>query len=174
MLCGSGTLREDNPRLTARLQVAVRQPWRVVLDTRLSTPPDARLFDEPGPVLLLTAADESAPRWRQLAQLPDVHLKTLPASPEGVDLPAAFRCLASLDINEVLVEGGARVAGSLLRQNLADELTLYLAPTLLGPDARPLAELPPIASLDERPQLELVDMRRIGRDCRLRLRPAHV
>lgn len=173
VLCGAGTLLQDNPRLTARTAGAV-QPLRVIVDGRLRTSPDLRLFEEPGEVLIFTAQTEKHPNWRALSGLPQVRLKTLPKAQVGVDLPAAFAHLAELEINQVLVEGGARLAGSLLREGFADELIVYLAPTLLGPDARALAELPPLESLRERPDFEFAELRRIGPDCRVRLVPRHV
>ena len=175
VLCGAGTLDKDNPRLTARVAGAV-QPLRVILDGRLRASPKARLFEESGEVLIFTNQSEKHPNWRALSGLPGVRLKTLPRAKTniGVDLSAVFTHLAGLEINQVLVEGGARLSGSLLRENFADELIVYLAPTLLGADAQALAELPPLKSLQARPDWEFVELRRIGPDCRVRLRPRHV
>lgn len=173
VLCGAGTLHKDNPRLTARVAGAV-QPLRVILDGRLRVSPEARLFKEAGKVLIFTTQTERNPNWRVLSGLPEVRLKTLPKAKIGVDLSAVFAHLAELEINQVLVEGGARLSGSLLRESFADELIVYLAPTLLGADAQALAELPPLKSLQARPDWEFVELRRIGPDCRVRLVPRHV
>jgi diaminohydroxyphosphoribosylaminopyrimidine deaminase/5-amino-6-(5-phosphoribosylamino)uracil reductase len=86
-------------------------------------------------------------------------------------LPAVIERLGELEANEVLVEAGATLAGELLREELADELLLYIAPKLLGPAARSLVELPQLRELADAPAFTLIDMQQLGEDVRLRLRP---
>jgi diaminohydroxyphosphoribosylaminopyrimidine deaminase / 5-amino-6-(5-phosphoribosylamino)uracil reductase len=89
-----------------------------------------------------------------------------------IDLDAALRRLAALECNEVLVEAGPRLAGSFLAAGLVDEIVLYVAPTILGDTAQPSFALPqPLRALVERPQYVYHDVRRVGPDLRLALRP---
>ena len=173
VMTGVGTVLADDPRLTVRLQegVAARQPLRVVLDSRLRTPRNARLFEEGGEVLLLTtlgALDE-----KRAAALSErgARIETLPAHGERLDLGAVFARLAELEANEVLVEAGATLAGAIVRAGLADELLLYVAPKLLGPAARALVTLPPPGTLADAPGFAFLESQRIGEDLRLRLAP---
>jgi diaminohydroxyphosphoribosylaminopyrimidine deaminase/5-amino-6-(5-phosphoribosylamino)uracil reductase len=84
---------------------------------------------------------------------------------------ALLEVLALRGINDVLVEAGPTLAGAFVQHGLADELILYAAPTLLGSDARPLLELPGITRMSQQLRLEIIDLARVGRDLRLRLRP---
>lgn len=170
VMTGSATVRADDPRLDVRLPDATRQPLRVVLDTQLRTLPTARIIAPPGRLLLLTASDDEL----QCAALAaaGASIARLPAGPGGLELPAVMQHLASLEVNELQVECGATLSGALLAAQLVDELVLYMAPTLLGADAQPLARLPGIASMAERRDLVISDLRRVGRDLRITLRPA--
>jgi len=169
VMTGSATVVADDPRLDVRLPDATRQPLRIVLDTRLRTPPTARIIAPPGRLLLLTASDDDLPGAALAAA--GASIARLPAGPGGLDLPAVMQHLASLEVNELQVECGATLAGALLAARLVDEFVLYVAPTLLGDGARPLARLPGIASMAERRDLSVSDLRRIGRDLRITLRP---
>jgi diaminohydroxyphosphoribosylaminopyrimidine deaminase / 5-amino-6-(5-phosphoribosylamino)uracil reductase len=95
--------------------------------------------------------------------------------PIPVMIAAALRHLAQLECNEVLVEAGPRLAGSFLAAGLVDELVLYVAPTVLGDTSRPAFALPqPLATLAARPRFNFHDVRQVGPDLRLTLRPAEV
>jgi diaminohydroxyphosphoribosylaminopyrimidine deaminase/5-amino-6-(5-phosphoribosylamino)uracil reductase len=177
ILTGIGTVLADDPRLDVRLAAESgagrRQPLRVVLDSRLRTPPGARLFSSGGgEVLILTSL--AGPQDARLARLGEAgaRIEPLPSADGRLALPAVLARLAELEANEVLVEGGATLAGELIRQSLVDELLLYVAPRLLGPTARALVQLPPLAALADAPELTLIDMQKLGADARLRLRPA--
>jgi len=175
VLTGVGTVLADDPRLDVRLPdepgVVRRQPLRVVLDSQLRTPPDARLFKSPGEVLILTTltAPED-PRATNLSAR-GARLESLPLDGERIALPAVLDRLGELELNEVLVEAGATLAGELLRQSLADELLLYVGLRLLGPSARALVAMPPLPRLADAPSFSLSEMQQIGDDLRLRLRP---
>ena len=175
VLTGVGTVLADDPRLDVRLPdepgVVRRQPLRVVLDSQLRTPPDARLIKSPGEVLILTTltAPED-PRATNLSAR-GARLESLPLDGERIALPAVLDRLGELELNEVLVEAGATLAGELLRQSLADELLLYVGLRLLGPSARALVAMPPLPRLADAPSFSLSEMQQIGDDLRLRLRP---
>jgi diaminohydroxyphosphoribosylaminopyrimidine deaminase/5-amino-6-(5-phosphoribosylamino)uracil reductase len=169
VMTGSGTVIADDPRLDVRLPGTERQPLRVVLDTRLRTPPGARILAPPGQALILCSVEEPA----RAAALRSAGAEVLAvgASGGGVDLKAALAALADRQVNELLVECGAGLAGALLAAGLVDELLLYLAPTLLGRGARPLADLEAPASMAGRLQFSIVERQDVGGDLLLRLRP---
>jgi diaminohydroxyphosphoribosylaminopyrimidine deaminase / 5-amino-6-(5-phosphoribosylamino)uracil reductase len=176
VLTGIGTVLADDPRLDVRLPqeagaAARRQPLRVVLDTQLRTPQQARLFGTGGEVLILTTL--TAPDDPRAAALTarGARVESLPGAANRLDLPAVLDRLGELELNEVLVEAGATLAGELLHQSLADELLLYVGPRLLGPTARALVELPALQGLADTPAFSIFEMQQIGEDLRLRLRP---
>ena len=181
VLTGVGTVLADDPQLDVRLpgRTATRQPLRVVLDSSLRTPALARLLGTAGEVLVLTlapagaaAADSSErDRRRRALEARGARVECVPAAAGRPALRAVLERLAVLEANEVLVEAGARLAGALLSQALVDELLLYVAPKILGPQARPLVELEPLTDLQQAFGFELLDVQRVGEDLRLRLRP---
>ena len=181
ILTGVGTVLADDPRLDVRLPAAdaedrTWQPLRVVLDTHLRTPPGARLLHAGGgDVLILTAQDsfkdvQSGMRLTQKG----ARLESAPEENERLSLEAVLERLAELEVNELLVEAGPTLAGELVRQTLVDELLLYVAPRVLGNQARPLLGLPEPASLEDAFSFALTDSVMIGDDLRLRLRPRAV
>ena len=180
VLTGIGTVLADDPRLDVRLEApaqGARPPLlRVVLDSRLRTPPQARLFSVSGEVLLATlappAGEQADYAHRRAALEGRATLVTLEPDAQGqVPLAELLALLGRRDINELWVEAGPRLAGALLGAQLVDELILYVAPRLIGPQGRPLAELPGLAQLEDSPWFAIMDSRQIGADLRLRLRP---
>ncbi len=171
IMTGSGTVLVDDPALTVRLEGTTRQPLRVVLDSELRVPASARVYSAAGAALVFTANGEAS--RRAALEQAAVRIETVArASAGGLQLEPVLRRLAALHINEVWVEAGAHLAGALLRTTLVDELILYLAPSLLGPQALPLAVLPQIARLEQQWRGQFTDCTRIGQDLRLTLRPA--
>jgi diaminohydroxyphosphoribosylaminopyrimidine deaminase/5-amino-6-(5-phosphoribosylamino)uracil reductase len=177
VLTGIGTVLADDPRLDVRVPGEpaggeARQPLRVVLDTRLRTPPQARLLSTGGEVLILTAqaALQDARAGASLSGR-GARIESVPVVAGRLALGAVLDRLAELEVNEVQVEAGPTVAGELVRQSLVDELLLYLAPKLLGDKARPLLELPEPAELSAARAFTLTDSQPLGDDLRLRLRP---
>ena len=169
VLTGIGTVRDDDPRLDVRLVSTDKQPLRVVVDSKLEIAPSARLLQPPGQALIYTASDDAAPIAALAA--PHIEVARLPANEQGkIDLAAMLADLARREINELHIEAGEKLNGSLLREGLVDELLIYLAPRLLGP-GRGMAAIGPLASLAESLDFEFVDALRIGPDLRLRLRP---
>jgi diaminohydroxyphosphoribosylaminopyrimidine deaminase/5-amino-6-(5-phosphoribosylamino)uracil reductase len=169
VLTGIGTVRDDNPRLDVRLVPTARQPLRVVVDSQLGIDPAARILQPPGPALVYTASDDAA--RQQVLERAQVEVARLPATAEGkTDLNALLRDLARRGINELHVEAGHKLNGSLVRAGLVDEVLLYQAPRLIGP-GREIAALAPLARLDQAVALEYLDVRRIGPDLRIVARP---
>jgi diaminohydroxyphosphoribosylaminopyrimidine deaminase / 5-amino-6-(5-phosphoribosylamino)uracil reductase len=145
------------------------QPLRVVVDSRLDVAPTARVLQPPGRALIYTANDDTA-RITALTA-PHVEVARLPANAQGkTDLAAMLADLARREVNELHVEAGEKLNGSLLREGLVDELLVYVAPRLFGP-GRGMAAIGPLASLAESLDFEFVDVERVGADLRLRLRP---
>ncbi|MGH8251562.1 MAG: bifunctional diaminohydroxyphosphoribosylaminopyrimidine deaminase/5-amino-6-(5-phosphoribosylamino)uracil reductase RibD [Steroidobacteraceae bacterium] len=169
VLTGSGTVLADDPRLDVRLPGATRQPLRVVLDSQLRIPPQARIVAPPGKLLVLCATED--PARAAALRAAGAEVATVAPSGGGIDLSAAFTLLAGRGVNEVLAECGAGLAGALLTAGLVDELALYLAPVLLGRGARPLAELPAPLSMAERLEFSIVGRQDVGTDLLIRLRP---
>jgi len=171
ILTGSGTVLKDNPSLSARGEGASRQPLRVVLDTRLRVAPTARVYARDGAAAVFTACSDES-RLGALRQAGVQVEQIATNSTDGLDLAAAMARLAALQANEVWTEAGPCLAGALLAAQLADELIIYMAPCLLGPQGLPLARLPRIASLDDRLALRYVAVDRMGADLRIIARPA--
>jgi diaminohydroxyphosphoribosylaminopyrimidine deaminase/5-amino-6-(5-phosphoribosylamino)uracil reductase len=166
VLSGSGTVLADDPALNVRIDGATRQPLRVLLDSELRVAPQARMFDREGAALVFTASTDAARRAE--LERRGVQVETLArAAGGGLDLEALLRRLGQRAANEIWVEAGARLAGALLSARLVDEFIVYLAPSLLGPTARALVELPEITQLGQRMRLEFTECKPIGPDLRL-------
>lgn len=172
VLTGIDTLLTDDPQLNVRdpaIDMVGRQPMRVVLDSKLRTPPSARMLALPGETLIFTGAPDALaaePLRRAGAELVPVALDR-----HGrVDLPAVLQELGRRMCNDVLVEAGPTLSGRILQLGLADELIIYMAPVLLGPEARPMANLPLLTQLDQAQRYTLHAQDRIGDDVRLVLR----
>lgn len=164
VLTGIGTLLEDNPRLDVRLAAAARQPDAVVVDSRLETPLGANIFI-PGRRLFIYAAVQDRERQAALEARGAVVLH-LPGPGGKVDLAAMLRDLAAREINEVHVEAGQKLNGSLIREGLVDELLVYLAPKLVG-QGRQMAHFGPLAELAGAVAFEFLSSERVGPDLRL-------
>ena len=176
ILTGIGTLLADDPRLDARRDDLgeIEPPARVVLDSRLRTPPEARFLSRPGAAYVLHCAGDADHIRRKTAAMSaaGAEVMSLPAAEDGrVSLPAVMGLLAQLQFNEVHVEAGETLSGALLRAGLMDELVLYTAPVLLGQGASGLFRLPPLKDMAHRPAFVLQEVSRLGPDLRLVLAP---
>ncbi|HET7865074.1 MAG TPA: bifunctional diaminohydroxyphosphoribosylaminopyrimidine deaminase/5-amino-6-(5-phosphoribosylamino)uracil reductase RibD [Burkholderiaceae bacterium] len=168
LLTGVGTVLEDNPRLDVRLVETPKQPLRVIVDSRLETPPTARIVSPPGQVLFYAAIHDKAREEALKAQGAEI---TFAPGPSGkVDLPSMLTDLAQRGINELHVEAGHKLSGSFVREGLVDEFLVYQAPKLLG-NGQGLASFGPITSLDDALALRFVSVDRLGDDLRLIARP---
>jgi diaminohydroxyphosphoribosylaminopyrimidine deaminase/5-amino-6-(5-phosphoribosylamino)uracil reductase len=159
ILTGIGTVRADDPQLTVREVETPRQPLRVIVDSRLETPPSARVL----PALVFSA--------RQ-GKLPNAEVVALPNANGKVDLPRMLEVLAERGVNELHVEAGFRLNGSLTREGCVDEFLVYLNPSFLGDGAQGMLDLPLPGSLDGRLRLRVLSVDRLGDDLRLLARPA--
>lgn len=169
ILTGVGTVRDDNPRLDVRLSGAPGpQPLRVIVDSQLRTPPDARILDAPGKVLIYAATDDPSRRPALAAR--GAEIVPLPGPQGRVDLSAVLADLARRGINELHVEAGHRLNGALVRAGLVDEFLLYVAPKLLG-SGLGLAAFGPLQNLEQAPQLRFVEVTSVGPDLRIVARP---
>ncbi|WP_447556592.1 bifunctional diaminohydroxyphosphoribosylaminopyrimidine deaminase/5-amino-6-(5-phosphoribosylamino)uracil reductase RibD [Vreelandella sp. EE22] len=166
------TLRADQLGLVNAEAVATRQPLRVIMDSTLRLPLAAACLSEPGQTLIITTDQHSEEKRRKL-EAAGAHIHVMPAYQAGrVSLSDMLHFLASeYQVNEVLVETGATLAGALLDARLVDELQLFVAPTLLGGEARPLFALPGLTEMAHQKRLEIQDMRAIGNDWRIIARP---
>jgi len=154
ILTGIGTVLADDPSLTVRLDTNtlqiegdVRQPVRVILDSQLRCPTNAKLLALPGETVIYTLSSEQ--------------------QGETMSLKAVMEDLAKREINEIHTEAGAKLCGSLIQEGLADELLLYMAPHLLGSDGLGAFHLPNIKTMQDRIDLKIKDIRAIGDDWRI-------
>ncbi|MEJ6004141.1 bifunctional diaminohydroxyphosphoribosylaminopyrimidine deaminase/5-amino-6-(5-phosphoribosylamino)uracil reductase RibD [Paucibacter sp. AS339] len=171
VLTGIGTVKDDDPRLDVRLVEATLQPLRVVIDSRLEISPQARLLAPPGQVLIYCALDPlSKPEQAAALRAAGAELVQLAGPQNKVDLAAVMLDLGRRGINELHVEAGHKLNGSMLREGLVDELLVYLAPKLLGL-GREMAAFGPLEDLDQALQWHWVDSQMVGEDLRLRARP---
>jgi diaminohydroxyphosphoribosylaminopyrimidine deaminase/5-amino-6-(5-phosphoribosylamino)uracil reductase len=163
ILTGIGTVRDDDPQMNVRLVETDRQPLKVLVDSRLEVALEASLL-RTGRVLIACAIDNPGKE----AELRDRGCEVLKLSNARgkVDLPALMRELAARELNELHVEAGFRLNGSLLREGCVDELVIYLAPALLG-DAVGMFDLPPLDDLERRRKLSIVSVDRVGDDIRV-------
>jgi diaminohydroxyphosphoribosylaminopyrimidine deaminase/5-amino-6-(5-phosphoribosylamino)uracil reductase len=166
ILTGAGTVRTDDPRLDVRLAYGpwIRQPLRVLLDPMLSCSTRAKLFH--GEAALVFATPDAPSRAPDSARV-----ERLPRAAGGLDLRAVIERLTELEVNELWVECGPRLAAAFISLKLVDELVLYVAPTLLGADAPPLVHLSGLGSPGSLPAFDYQDVQRIGDDLRLILTP---
>lgn len=170
VLTGVGTVLEDDPMLDVRAVPTPRQPHLVVVDSRLETPPTARLFQPPGgdlPRQIWICCAAADPQRRVALEALGAQVLELPGPGSKVDLTALMRELARREVNELHVEAGHKLNGSLVREGLVDEVLLYLAPTLLGAEAHGVAGFGPLSSLDEGLALSFHTVDRLGEDLRL-------
>lgn len=167
ILTGMGTVLADNPKLNVRDFDIGRQPLRIVVDSKLRTPVDAAIVDEG---VLIACADDTLPQ-ADILRKAGVELLCLPNDNGSVDLPALMSELAKRGTNEIHLEAGPTMTGEMLRLRLIDEFLLYLAPTLLGSSARGMFDIQALTAMDQRMNLEIVEVRNVGPDIRIRARP---
>jgi diaminohydroxyphosphoribosylaminopyrimidine deaminase/5-amino-6-(5-phosphoribosylamino)uracil reductase len=180
IVTGVGTLLADDPSLNVRLGAGdlpgvepggrVRQPLRVLVDSRLRTPASARMLGLPG-TTLIACADQDPTRGMSLESA-GANVYVCAAGGDRVDLESLMGYLARQEINEVLVEAGPTLAGAFLQAGLVDEIVLYLAPHLMGDAALGLFRLPGLERMQDRVGLDIKDVRMVGPDLRIRAVPS--
>lgn len=182
IMTGAGTVLADDPQLTVRetelpchLQpkpAIIKQPLRVIIDTHLSMPLNARMLNLPGKTVIFTASQNET--LKDLLEKAGAHVIYLPGRKRGVDLKAMTQKLAEqYEINELFMETGPTLGGSMLRASLIDELVIYIAPLLMGSKARGLFDLPEIERLDQHISLDIVEIRAVGCDWRITAHPIY-
>jgi diaminohydroxyphosphoribosylaminopyrimidine deaminase / 5-amino-6-(5-phosphoribosylamino)uracil reductase len=164
VLTGIGTVLEDDPQLDVRAISTPRQPTLVVMDSNLETPVTAKLFHPHRPVWIYCAVDNA--ERRQALEVKGAQVICLPNASGKVDLAAMLKNLGIKQINEVHVEAGHKLNGSLLREGLVDELLTYLAPKLMG-QGRGMTNLGPFTTLDDAKALSFHEVTQIGPDLRI-------
>ena len=170
MLTGIGTVLRDDPELTVRHVPCDRQPRRVLIDSRLDLPVTARLLKGEPPILFTVSTDAAKRKALQDRGVEVVDAPVDPSKPGKTDLAAIARELGARGFNEVTVETGGKLNGSLLAAGVIDEIVLYVAPMLLGDSAQGLFALPELTALEAAPKLKIVDVRAVGDDWRFTAR----
>ena len=171
IITGIETVLTDDPSMDARLDnTEVRQPLRVVLDSNLRMPPDAKMLSLRGETLVVCCAGANKERQTLLEQK-GVQVIRQEDFEYRVDLLSVLQLLAARDINEVLLETGAVLAGSYMSARLVDELVVYIAPHLLGVGARGMLNIPELERMQDRLELEIIDLRQVGKDLRITAKP---
>ena len=172
ILTGIGTVLADDPSLNVRLAADelgisrdVRQPLRVILDTHGRLPEDAKLLNLEGKILVITA-DKS-----KLFEHENLCVEEVKFHDDKLDLHEVMKVLAKYEVNEVHVEAGSVLCGSLLDEKLVDEVVVYMASHLMGDDAQGLFSLPNISNMQERIDLKIEDIRAVGDDWRITAKP---
>jgi diaminohydroxyphosphoribosylaminopyrimidine deaminase/5-amino-6-(5-phosphoribosylamino)uracil reductase len=159
VLTGIGTVKADDPRLTVREVRTPRQPLRVVVDSRLETPPGAQILQGGNTLIFVGDTANKPPQGIEAVSMPNAQGK--------VDLAAMMQELARRGVNELHVEAGFKLNGSLAREGCVDEFLIYLAPSFLGDSAQGMLELAQMSSLDERLRVSLRSVERVGEDLRI-------
>lgn len=171
IMTGIGTVLADDPAMNIRSEKynnAGRQPERLVLDTHLKIPATAKMLSLPGQTVLLTAV---SPQQEKIQELQDqgahIHYLSADAEKAHLSLPEVVSVMAQRQYNDVLLEAGATLAGAMLNAAYVDELIIYMAPHLMGSEARGLFNLPGLQHMSERIHCDIEDIRAVGRDYRI-------
>ncbi|EKT53546.1 bifunctional diaminohydroxyphosphoribosylaminopyrimidine deaminase/5-amino-6-(5-phosphoribosylamino)uracil reductase RibD [Providencia sneebia] len=182
ILSTSSTVLADDPSLTVRwnelpLEIqaiypeeTVRQPIRIILDEHHRIKPEHKVTQQAGECWLVSSTPNTELELESIWK-GDVKQLAIPADDNGIDLVILMMQLAKRNVNSIWVEAGAKLAGSLLKLGIVDELIVYIAPKLLGNSALGLVDLPELAKLSDAPKFEFTDVQKVGDDLRVRLRP---
>ena len=168
ILTGIGTVLTDNPSMTVRDLQINRQPLKVIVDSQLKIPIDAKILQ--GGNTLIAFAQQNPQKEAQLLAA-GAALICIPNNDGKVCLKTLLSHLAHMQMNEVLVEGGEGLNGALLAQHLIDELLLYYAPKLMGGGANSMFAMPALINMGQAIDLTIIDLRQVGVDIRLRAKP---
>ncbi|MGG4608098.1 bifunctional diaminohydroxyphosphoribosylaminopyrimidine deaminase/5-amino-6-(5-phosphoribosylamino)uracil reductase RibD [Providencia sp. Me31A] len=178
ILSTSSTVVADDPSLTVRWdelpadvqqsypEEQLRQPIRIILDNHHRVTASHKVTQHDGECWLVSANPSN-----QVIDKGNIEQIAIPTDDNGTDLVILMMQLAKRNVNSIWVEAGAKLAGSLLKLGLVDELIVYIAPKLLGSSARGLVDFPPLNALADAPKFEFTDVEKVGDDLRVRLRP---
>lgn len=167
VMTGIGTVLADDPRLDLRNVNNVKQPLRVVVDSTLRLPASARILQPPGRVLVFTTCTDA--EKHESLRVAGAEILNCGSPGEQVDLHALIEALGSREFSEIHVEAGSILSGALIRQQLVDEILLYVAPKVLGP-GRDAVTWPPFVTLADAPLFRFTGTMRVGSDLRLTAR----
>jgi diaminohydroxyphosphoribosylaminopyrimidine deaminase/5-amino-6-(5-phosphoribosylamino)uracil reductase len=175
IVTGIGTVLSDDPSMNVRVGLEHLagvesedyrlQPLRVILDPELLMPPAARMLQLPGDTLVVCVGDPGGKK--EALEAAGCEVLAMQGDSSGIRLPELMRELARRGINEVLIETGPTLAGAAMAAGIIDELVLYAAPRLMGSDGRGLFNLPGMVSMSDRIELDVTDLRMVGRDIRI-------
>ena len=170
ILTGIGTVLADDPALTVRpdgwyTQEIIRQPLRVVVDSKLQIPSNAKIFGDDAKVLIATTVSDKSIQGAEICHLSSDN--------NHVDLNALMIELAQREINEVMVEAGSVLNGALLKADLIDELVIYMAPKIMGDTAKGLFHMPELNTMAQNIDLQITDIRAVGSDWRITAQPKY-
>ena len=172
VLTGINTVLHDDPSLNIRLTAEalgiegeVNQPLRVVLDSRSQFPENAKMLRCDGETLVYVA--------EEVKNISNCRFIKTETSPDGIDLKNMLLDLAGREVNEVHVEAGSVLCGSLLKEKLVDEIVIYMAPMIMGSDAKGLFSLPEITEMKDKINLSINDIRKVGNDMRITISPVY-
>ena len=167
ILTGIGTVREDDPRMTVRAVDTPRQPLRVLIDSQLDVPPIAQILAGESTLIFCGNLDERHTARASVLRDRGAEIIQMANAAGKVDLPAMLKVLGERQVNELHVEAGYKLNGSLLREGCVDELLVYLAPSLLGTDSMGMFSLIAPQALEDRVRLNFHAVDRIGDDLRI-------
>ena len=175
IICGAESVMFDNARMNVRWQALgtikntyaeadVRQPVRIVIDSKNRLTPDLAMFQTSGKILLIRRAIENSHTWPHFVEQVMVPKAR---NSDYIDLALLLDVLAKQGLNDVLIESGAQLAGAFISENLVDELILYQAPKLIGSDGKSLVNMPSIMQLSATKNVNITDIRMLGQDIRI-------
>jgi len=164
ILVGIGTVLADNPKLTVKYYHVDKQPVRIVLDSKLRIPENAELLKPYAPTIIATT--ENVPS----RDFPE-HVEVIRCGKERVDIEKLLNILYEKGIRKILVEGGGTVINSFVRKRLVDELSVYMAPVIIGGSAPTLCDGEGAKKYDEMIKFEIIEYRRMGEGLLVRFRP---
>ena len=173
IITGVGAVKEDDPSLNVREVATQRQPWRIIVDSKLETPPNSKILKHPDQSgVLIVCAELDSPDNRDKAKAfieRGIEVITMANAFGKVDLPKLFSYLAKdRQMNEIHIEAGSKLNGSMLRENCVDELLLYYAPFFMG-EGIGMANVLTLSALDAPKNWKVIDQRLFGPDLRLNL-----
>jgi len=178
IISGADSILMDKAKMTVRWselgdlknsykKELIRQPVRVIIDSKNRLTPDLPLFNEPSPIILIRNAIENIHQWPHFVEQVALPFAENAMNNPQIDLSALLIYLAKQGLNDVLIESGFRLAGAFIEQNLVDELVLYQAPKLLGAEGKSLVSMPSLTHLKQAKELQISDVRMVGKDVRI-------
>jgi diaminohydroxyphosphoribosylaminopyrimidine deaminase/5-amino-6-(5-phosphoribosylamino)uracil reductase len=171
IMTGAGTVLADDPAMTVRLDDTMVQPLRIIIDSNLSTPANAKILQQSGKTIIFTCTEDMYAIEQLISDT--VSVIVLEKTEENVDLREVLHYLADKQINEILLETGATLSGAMLAAGLVDEMVIYVAPKLMGDQARGLFKLSGLEKMADSIDLNIKDVRMVGQDLRVTARPIY-